>query len=213
MKKIRLGRTGLMVSEIGFGGIPVTRLDLQEAVDLIAYCFEKGINFFDTANMYGDSEEKIGRALEDVRDQVILATKSRKLDGGGLKEHMTRSLEMLRTDYIDLFQIHNLSKPEELERALAPGGACEALAQAKDEGIIRHIGFSSHNPDTALKACRTGLFTTVQIPFNFVEPQVEEKVFAAAREMDMGLIAMKPLGGGLLDRADLCFAFLRQYPD
>ncbi|MGD9125479.1 MAG: aldo/keto reductase, partial [Desulfarculaceae bacterium] len=107
MKKIRLGRTGLMVSEIGFGGIPVTRLDMQEAVDLVTYCFEKGINFFDTANMYGDSEEKIGRALEGVRDQVILATKSRKLDGEGLKEHMARSLELLRTDYIDLFQIHN----------------------------------------------------------------------------------------------------------
>lgn len=213
MRKIRLGRTGFLVSALGFGGIPITRADFNEAVRLVKYCFDQGITFFDTAYLYGDSEPKIGSALEDVRNQVTLATKTLIRDAIGAMRQIEKSLERLRTDYIDLYQIHNISNHEALDKVLAPGGAYQALAQAKDEGKIKHIGFSSHNLDIAVKACKTGLFATVQIPFNFIERDPTEKLFHVACEQGMGIIAMKPLGGGLLNRADLCFGFLQQYED
>jgi predicted aldo/keto reductase-like oxidoreductase len=213
MKKKRLGRTGLMVSELGLGGIPFTRLDLDGAVSLIKHCFEQGVTFFDTAPVYGDSELKIGTALQGVRDQVVLATKTLIRDAEGATFQLEKSLERLRTDYIDLYQIHNISVQEVLDTVLAPGGVYEALAKCGSKGKIRHIGFSSHNLDIAAKACRTGKFATVQIPFNFIEHDPAETLFREARDQDMGIIAMKPLGGGLLDRTDLCFNFLQQYED
>jgi len=212
MKKNRLGKTGLMVSELGFGGIPIMQLDANDGAEMVRYCFDRGVNFFDTANMYMDSEGKIGQALEGVRDRVIIATKTLERSRGKASEHIANSLKQLRTDHIDLFQFHNLSEESELEAVLAPGGAMEAAADAKDRGQIRHIGFSSHNKDAALKVVQTGLFETVQIPFNFVETQALEALHSAALEQDMGIIAMKPLGGGMLERADLCFKFLQQYP-
>ncbi|MFH1350761.1 MAG: aldo/keto reductase [Pseudomonadota bacterium] len=213
MRTKRLGRTELMVTEIGFGGIPITRLGFEEAVNLVRYCFSRGINFFDTANLYADSEPKIGSALSDVRNQVILATKTIKRDAIGAERQLEKSLERLKTDYIDLYQLHNISSDEELDTVLAPGGAYDALVQAREKGKIKHIGFTSHNVDFAVKVCGTGAFDTVQIPFNIIENDPAEKLFHLAREQDMGIIAMKPLGGGLLDRADLCFGFLQQYDD
>ncbi|MGD9076101.1 MAG: aldo/keto reductase [Desulfobacteraceae bacterium] len=213
MRKKRLGRTDLMVSELGLGGIPLTRPDLDGAVRLVKHCFDQGVTFFDTAYLYGDSEPKMGTALQDVRDQVVLATKTLVRDGTGAAYQIEKSLERLKTDYIDLYQIHNISNQEALDSVLAPGGAYEALVQFMGEGNIRHIGFSSHNVDMAVKACRTGKFATVQIPFNFIEHDPAEKLFHVARDQDMGIIAMKPLGGGLLDRTDLCFGFLQQYDD
>jgi len=213
MKSVRLGKTGILVSELGFGGIPITRLDFNEAVSLVGYCFDQGITFFDTANAYGDSERKIGSALQDVRDQVTLATKTLVRDAAGAMRHIEESLERLRTDHIDLYQLHNISNHEALKEVLDSGGAYQALVQARDEGKIGHIGFSSHNLDIAVRACRMGLFATVQIPFNLIEQDPAEKLLPVARQHDMGVIAMKPLGGGLLNRADLCFGFLQQYDD
>ncbi len=213
MRQVRLGRTGFEISELGMGGIPITRLGLEEAVGLIAHCFEQGITFFDTANVYGDSEIKMGAALADVRDRVVLATKTICRDRAGAEAQLEQSLRQLRTDRIDLYQLHNISTSEILAEVTAPAGACEALAEARRAGRIRAIGFSSHNLETAAAACRTGLFETVQVPFNFIESDPAEKLFPAARAQDMGIIAMKPLGGGLLGRADLCFAFLQQHPE
>ena len=213
MKQKRLGRTELVVSELGLGGIPFTRLDLDGAASLIKHCFDRGVTFFDTAPVYGDSEVKIGTALEAVRDQVVLATKTFIRDAEGATLQLGKSLERLRTDHIDLYQIHNMSNQEALDTVLAPGGVYEALAKCESEGKIRHMGFSSHNLDIAVKACRTGKFATVQIPFNFIEHDPAETLFREARDQDMGIVAMKPLGGGLLDRADLCFRFLQQYED
>ena len=212
MKRNRLGKTGLMVSELGFGGIPIMQLETNDAAEIVRYCFDRGVTFFDTANMYMDSEGKIGQALEGVRDQVVIATKSLERTRERAAEHIANSLKQLRTDYIDLFQFHNLSTDSELETVLAPGGAMEAATEAKAKGHIRHIGFSAHNKDAALKVAQTGLFETVQFPFNFVETQALEALFPAALEKDMGIIAMKPLGGGMLERADLCFKFLQQHP-
>jgi predicted aldo/keto reductase-like oxidoreductase len=213
LRTIDLGRSGLKVPEIGCGGIPIMRVGLEEAKIIIKHCFQLGIRFFDTAHVYNDSEEKMGSALEPVRNEVVLATKVWSKDAADAAKQLAASFERLRTKRIDLIQCHNISNQPDLDRVMGPGGAYEALAQAKAEGKVGAIGFSSHNPDVAVKAIRTGKFTTVQFPFNFIEEDPQEKVFPVARELGMGVIAMKPLGGGLLERADLCFRFLQQYPD
>ncbi|MCB2191739.1 MAG: aldo/keto reductase [Deltaproteobacteria bacterium] len=209
MKQVPLGETGLMVSEVGFGGIPITRITVDEGVALVRAALDKGITYFDTARMYGDSEVKMGRALEGRRDQVVVATKTMKRSAEEMTQEIEASLEALRTTWIDLYQIHNLAKPEDLQTVLAPGGAYEALTKAQAQGKVKHIGFSSHHPDTAIQAIETGRFATVQFACNFVEDQAAGKVFAAAKARGMACIAMKPLGGGLLERADLCFAWLQ----
>lgn len=213
MRNIRLGKTDLEVSELGFGGIPIIRLGFDEAVEVVRHCYDRGVTFFDTANVYGDSERKIGAALESVRDKVVLATKTLLREADVAADHVEYSLDNLKTDCIDLYQIHNIANDETLEKVLGAGGAYEALAKAREDGKVRNIGMSSHNISTAIKACRTGKFDTLQFPFNFIERDPAEELFDVAREMDMGIIGMKPLGGGLLERADLCFGFLQQHPD
>ena len=213
MKKLRLGRTELFVSSIGFGGIPITRLSVEEGTKLVRHCFDRGINFFDTAPLYGDSELKVGAGVERVRDQVILATKTLARSKTEAAEELEKSLSRLRANYIDLDQLHNVADSETLEKVLAPGGAYEAAAEAREAGKVKQIGLTSHNIDVAVRACKTGSFSTIQIPFSMIEYDPEKRLFPTARENDMGIIAMKPLGGGLLERADLCFRFLQQYPD
>ena len=213
MRTIDLGESGLRVTELGCGGIPIMRVSLEEAKVIFRRCFEVGIRFFDTAHVYNDSEEKLGAALKLFRGEVVLATKVWAKDARGAEKELAMSFDRLRTDRIDLIQCHNVSNQEDLDRVLGPGGAYEILAKAKAEGRVRAIGFSSHNPDIAVRAISTAKFTTLQFPFNFIESDPQEKVFPAARERGMGIIAMKPLGGGLLARADLCFRFLQQYQD
>jgi len=213
LRTIDLGQSGLKVSEVGCGGIPIMRVAPKAAKAIILRCFQLGIRFFDTAHVYGDSEEKIGSALEPVRDEVVLATKVWAKDAAGAAKELAMSFERLRTERIDLIQCHNVTNQPDLDRVMGRGGAYEVLAQARAEGKVKAIGFSSHNPDIAVKAIRTGKFASLQFPFNFIEEDPQEKVFPVAREWGMGLIAMKPLGGGLLDRADLCFRFLQQHPD
>jgi predicted aldo/keto reductase-like oxidoreductase len=213
MQKVKLGRSGLNVSQIGFGGIPIIPLPADKAVAIVRHCFEGGITFFDTANMYPTSEEKIGAALADVRNQVVLATKTTERSAAGAAGHIDLSLKQLKTDRIDLYQFHNVSNAEALAEIQAPGGAYEAVLEAQQAGKIRCIGISSHSIATATAALETGLFQTLQFPFNFIENDPQDALFPLARSRGVGLIGMKPLGGGLLERADLCFGFLQQYPD
>jgi len=212
MKKVKLGGTGLTVSEVGFGGIPIIPLPLEEGADVVRHGYEQGITFFDTANVYGDSEKKMGRALCDVRDKVVIATKTLKRDAETAEKHIQQSLENLKTDRIDIYQLHNVSNDTTLAQVLAPDGAYRAAERARKDGKVRFIGFSSHNVKFAAGVCRMGLFSTVQVPFNFIETEAAEHLFGVAGEMGMGVIGMKPLGGGLLQRADLCIRFLQQYP-
>jgi uncharacterized protein len=213
MNTTKLAGTDLEISEIGFGGIPIIALSNVEAESIVKYCFDLGITFFDTANMYLGSEEKIGTALESVREKVVIATKTAQRDAKEVSAHIELSLQQLKTDYIDLYQLHNVSNQEALEQALAPQGAFEAARKARDAGKIRNIGISSHSIPTALEALATGLFQTLQFPFNFIENDPADALFPQARRHGIGIIWMKPLGGGLLERADLCFGFLQQYPD
>lgn len=213
MKKVKLGNTGLIVSEVGFGGIPIIPLTMEDGTAVVRHGYDLGITLFDTANVYGDSEKKLGQALYDVREKVVIATKTLGRDAATAEKHIRRSLENLQTDHIDIYQLHNISNEDALSQVLALGGAYEAAQKAREEGAIRFIGFSSHNVKFAARVCRMGLFSTVQIPFNFIETEAMEEIFGVAREMGMGVIGMKPLGGGLLQRADLCINFLRRYPD
>jgi hypothetical protein len=213
MHTVKLGKTGIEASAFGFGGIPIIPLTPEEAINIIRHGYDQGITFYDTANAYVDSEKKIGQALENVRDKVFIATKTQKRDAEGSATHLKYSLKDLRTDYIDLYQFHNVSKESDLNQTLAPGGAYETAENARNQGKVRHIGITSHDLRTAILACKTGKFATIQFPFNFIEKEPEDELFKVARDLGMGIIAMKPLGGGILDHAELCFKFLRQFPD
>lgn len=213
MKTVRLGRTGLEVSRIGFGGIPIQRLSGDEAVRVVRRCLDLGVTFLDTANGYTTSEERIGRAIAGRREEVVIATKTGARDRATAEEHLALSLKRLNTDYIDLWQFHSVSTFEAYEQVLGPGGAMEAAQAALQAGKIRHIGFSSHSMDVALKLVPSGHFETIQFPFNFVTHEPAQALLPLAREHDVGFIAMKPLAGGLLEDANLAIKYLLQFED
>lgn len=210
MHYLTLGKTGLKVSEVGFGGIPIVRLNHEEAIKVLRYAYEKGITFYDTANMYGDSEEKMGLAFSGMRDKIILATKTIKRDKEGSQKDLENSLNKLQTDYLDLFQLHQISSEEQWEKA--SNGVMEVVRKAKEEGKIRHLGVTSHSLEMAIRLAKTGLFTTVQFPFNFIEDALKDNLKLLIDELSLGVIAMKPFGGGMIDNAPIAFKFLRQFP-
>ncbi len=213
MRYVILGKTGLEISEVGCGCIPIIRLSAAEAVLVLRRAYDRGITLFDTANMYFDSEEKIGLAFDGMRSRLVLATKTLKRDRAGAEADIDLSLQRMRTDYIDLFQIHQLSLESDYQVVTGPDGALEAILRAKQAGKIRHVGVTSHSIEMAVKLVKTGLFSTVQFPFNFIESKPAEELHPAARQEEMGILAMKPFGGGALDNGELCFKFLRQFPD
>ena len=211
MKTLRLGKTGLQVSRIGFGGIPIQRLTDDEAIKVVQRCLDLGVTFLDTANGYTTSEERIGKAIAGRREQVILATKSTGKDKATAQEHLELSLKRLNTDYIDLWQFHNVSTFEAYDQILGPNGAMEAAQEALKIGKIRHIGITHHSLDVALKAVPSGHFETVQVPFNFVTNEAEDKLLPLAQNYDVGFIAMKPMAGGMLQDANLAIKWLLQF--
>jgi hypothetical protein len=213
MQLKQLGKTELQVSEIGFGAIPIIRLGQQEAGAVLRHALERGINFFDTANAYRDSEEKIGRALAGQRDKIVIASKTMRRDAEGVREHLERSLQMLGTDYLDLYQLHQIAQEKDWQAVSAPGGALEEVIRARDAGKIRYLGVTSHSLPMALKLVRTGLFSTIQFPFNFIEEVAAVELIPLAQKLGMGYIGMKPFGGGAIDNAAIAFKYLRQYPD
>jgi uncharacterized protein len=208
-----LGKSGVRVSEVGFGGIPIIRLSTAEAIRVLRRAFDRGITLYDTANMYYDSEEKIGLAFEGLRQRVVLATKTIKRDSQGAEAHIEQSLRSLHTDYLDLFQFHQVSQEADYQTIIGPKGALEAAVRAKEAGKIRHIGVSSHNLSMSLSLIKTGLFSTLQFPFNFLEDGAREELHPLAGKLGVGVLAMKPFAGGMLEDGPLCFKFLRQWPE
>ncbi len=207
-----LGGTGIKVSVLGFGGIPIRTLSLDEAVKVIRRAFEIGINFYDTARNYGDSEHKIGIALKNVRDQVYIATKTASRTYDNAMKDLETSLNELETDYIDLWQLHAVNNFETLEKVLSPNGALAALKDAKKEGKIRFIGITGHRMDVLVKAIETGEFDTVQFPFNYLSIGAERELIPKAKELNIGMIVMKPIAGGELSSASAALKFVIQYP-
>uniref|UniRef100_A0A7C3UYN1 Aldo/keto reductase n=1 Tax=Desulfobacca acetoxidans TaxID=60893 RepID=A0A7C3UYN1_9BACT len=213
MRYLTLGKTGLRVSEVGFGGIPIIRLSMEEAVAVLRRALERGVTLFDTANLYMDSEDKFGRALAGERRRLVLATKSIKRDRAGVEADIHQSLTKMRTDYLDLFQFHQVSQEDDLKTLTGPGGALEGVLRAKEAGKIRHVGVTSHSLEMAQRLVKMDVFETIQFPFNFVEEAAATELFPAARQANLGILAMKPFCGGLVDKARVAFAYLRQYPD
>ncbi|MHB1125479.1 MAG: aldo/keto reductase [Bacillota bacterium] len=193
-----LGNTEFNVPALGFGGIPIQTVSHAEAVAVVYSAFEKGIRFFDTARAYSTSEECVGEALEGVRDQVVIATKTLARRPDQIAEELFTSLKNLRTGYIDLYQLHNVVEDKTLNKIMAPGGALDFLKQEKEKGVIRHIGITSHRLETAVLAVETGAFETIQFPFNYIEKDAMTSLFPVAQKMGVGVIVMKPLAGGVL---------------
>ena len=208
MDKIRLGRTELMVTACSFGALPVQRRGVEDAVKLLRKAYDGGINYFDTANMYTDSEMKLGLALSDVRHNIVISTKSGGKDKATVTAHIENSLRMLKTDYIDLFQFHN---PAAMPIPDDENGPYAAALEAKKKGYIRHIGITNHRLKLAQSCIDSGLFETMQFPFSYIGTAEEIDLARRCKEADMGFIAMKGLAGGLLNNAKACMNFIKQY--
>ena len=209
MQTVRLGKTNLTVSKNGFGALPVQRVGMDEAVRLLRKAYDGGINYFDTARFYTDSEEKIGLALSDVRESIVISTKTMRTDVEGFWRELEESLSLLKTDYIDIYQFHN---PPFCPKPGDGTGLYEAMLEAKRLGKIRHIGITSHKLTIAEEAVRSGLYETLQFPFSYLASEKEGALVRLCEEMDVGFICMKALAGGLITRAEAAYAFLKDYP-
>ena len=206
-----LGKTGLKIARLGFGGIPIQRIDAPQTKALMEQLRQAGVNFIDTARGYTVSEEFLGVGLEGIRQDFVLATKSMSRTKEAMARDIDTSLKNLRTDYIDLYQVHNVT-PEQLEQVMAPGGALEALLEAKAAGKIRHIGVTSHSLDTFRMAVELDWVETFMFPYNIVEDQARELI-ARCAERNIGFICMKPLAGGAIENATLALRYICANPD
>ena len=206
-----LGKTGLKISRMGFGGIPIQKIDSEGTKTLVAELVEKGVNFIDTARGYTVSEEYLGFALEGVRDNFVLATKSMARTKETMSRDIDISLKNLRTDYIDLYQIHNPSS-KDLEQVMAENGALEALFEARDSGKIGHIGVTLHSVDLFKKVLELPWVETIMFPYNIVETQAEELI-AKCTDKNIGFICMKPLAGGAIEDATTAMRFIANNPN
>ncbi len=213
MRYVTLGRTGLRVSAVGFGGIPIQRVSDARAVRAIRAALDLGVNFFDTAAGYADSQRKIGEGIKGRRDGLVIATKSSQRSAEGIASHVEQALVELGVETIDLFQLHGVNNEEKWNAMSAPGGALEGLIKARQAGKIAHIGFSCHSLDFAIKLIEEPIFETIQFPFNLVTREPADELIPKARRCGAGFIVMKPLCGGQYDNARLAFKFLNDYPD
>lgn len=201
-----LGNTDMKIKEVGLGGIPIQRITQEGTNKVVSELINQGINFIDTARGYTVSEEYIGNALEGIRDKFYIATKSMSRNYEDMKKDIDISLKNLKTDYIDLYQIHNL-KIEEYSTIFDDDKAYKALLEAKEEGKIKYIGITSHSLETIEKAVEDEKFSTIQFPYNIVEDQADE-VFKKAHEKGIGIIIMKPLAGGAIDDGSLAIKYI-----
>jgi predicted aldo/keto reductase-like oxidoreductase len=193
LQKRRFGRTSLQVSIVGFGGTWISEISMDEAKKVVRRAFELGINYFDTAKLDGDSEEKIGAALEDVRDECIIATKTGSRTSGESLADIKSSLQRLKTDRLDLIQLHGIDDVETLRKAMASDGSLETCKEARSKGLVDFIGISSHKPRVLVKAIETNEFDTILVPLNIVTRQALEELIPLAKDSDIGVAVMKPL--------------------
>lgn len=208
MNVITLGSTGIQVVQNGFGALPIQRDSKEVAVKIVRRAYEGGMRFFDTARAYSDSEEKVGEALHDVRDNLYIATKTMAQTPEEFWEQLETSLRLLKTDYIDIYQFHCANQ------VFAPGdgtGMYECMLEAKAQGKIRHIGITAHKIQIAFDAVESGLYETLQYPFSYLAAEREKELVAKCKEKNVGFIAMKGLAGGLINKSEAAMAFMTQY--
>ncbi len=212
MEKVRLGRTNLIVTKLGWGGIPIQRVGEREAVSVIRAVIEMGVDFLDTARAYTNSEHRIGRALEKIDRPVILSSKS-LVRTAKIYSEVHESLKQLKVKKVHIYHLHGVSTFEEYEKVMAPGGAYESLSRARDEGFIDHIGISSHNLKVLERAIEDGHFEVIMACYSFLEPDAAQKVFPLAKEKEIGILAMKPFSGGVIEEAGPALRYVLSTPD
>ena len=204
---MRLGKTNLEVNKNGFGALPIQRRDMTDSIEILRTAYENGIDFYDTAHFYTDSEEKIGNAFEEIpRKSIYLASKTAAETPEDFWSDLETSLESMKTDYLDLYQFHNISfVPKEDDEVF------KAMLEAKDKGMVRHIGITTHKITHAHEAIDSGLYETLQYPFSYLSGEEEIELVEKCRKLDVGFIAMKAMGGGLIKNSKASFAFLNQF--
>lgn len=206
-----LGKTGLKISRMGFGGIPIQKIDEEGTRKLLHEMMVKGVNYIDSARGYTVSEQYIGYGLEGIRDKFVLATKSMSRTKEAMAADIETSLGNFRTDYIDLYQVHNPSM-EQLDQVMGEGGALEALMEARAAGKIGHIGLTAHSTEVFERALELDWVETIMFPYNIVEQQGAELIHKCA-EKNIGFIVMKPLAGGAIEDASLALRYVCSNPD
>lgn len=208
MDYVTLGRTGIKACKNGFGALPVQRVGFDEAKALFLRAYDAGVNFFDTARWYTDSEEKIGYAMADLRDKIYIATKTGAQNAEAFRKDLETSLQNLKTDYIDIYQFHNppfCPKPDD------GTGLYEAMLEAKKQGKIRFIGITNHRLAVAREAIESGLYDTIQFPFSYLATDKDIEIVEECGKNNLGFIAMKGLSGGLITNSAAAYAFMAQY--
>jgi predicted aldo/keto reductase-like oxidoreductase len=208
MSQLKLGNTGIVVNKNGFGALPIQRISKEEAKDLLLKAYNSGINFYDTARFYTDSEEKIGYALSEVRENIIIASKTMSDTPEGFWEQLNTSLRQLNTDYLDIYQFHN---PSFCPKPFDGTGLYEAMVEAKEKGLIRHIGITNHRLAVATEAAESGLYETIQFPFSYLATEKEIELVNLCKTRGIGFIAMKALSGGLITNSSAAYAYLNQF--
>ena len=212
MERMVLGSTGLEVHRMGFGGIPIQRVAEDQAVETVLHAIEQGADFFDTSRAYTTSERRIGLALKQTDKRVVLASKSHNREADGIRADLEESLSQFQVDYIDIYQCHFVKDAQQYEKVIGPGGALEGLRKAKEEGLIGHIGISSHSLDLFHRILDEGLFETIMVCFSFLEPAAREKVIPKALEKGVGVIGMKAFSGGTIENAQLALKYVLSQP-
>ena len=210
MRKVILGRTGLEVTKTAFGALPIQRLSVEDAVSLVRKAYDKGINYFDTARAYTDSEKKLGIAFEGVRDKVVISSKSAAKTADQFERDLDESLKTLKTDYIDIIQFHN---PPFVPLPGGKDGLYDAAMKAKADGRVRHVGITQHSIERAEFIVESSLYETLQYPFNHLATDREVAVVRRCAEENVGFIGMKAMSGGLFPSARVPFAFINQFPN
>ncbi len=200
IEKVRLGRTNLMVTRLGWGGIPIQRVSEEEAIPVIRAVIEMGVDLLDTARGYTNSEHRIGLALRQTDKPVVISTKS-QVRNAAIYDEVHESLRQLGVPKIHIYHSHNIATHEDYDKVMAPGGGYEGLQRARDEGLIAHIGVSSHNLAILERAIEEGRFDVIMACYSFLEPDAAKRVFPMARAKDIGILAMKALSGGVIEEA------------
>jgi uncharacterized protein len=213
MNRIVLGNTGIKAVKLGFGGIPIQRVSEKQAIEVVQYALEKGMDFIDTSRMYTTSETRIGKALKEAGKKTTIATKSFNRSADGIRKDIEISLKELQLEYIDIYQCHGIGSEEEYRLITSQNGALTGLLKAKEQGIIGHVGITSHSLDLLEKIVDDGLFETIMVCFSFLEPAAKERIIPKAREKGVGVIAMKPFSGGVIDAPEVAMKWIFAHPD